>query len=148
MNVRHAAEEQSLPFLVFNDGGLHTWKHIGCQIWPTVLVFGPDSLPIYIFEGENHVQHLELFLLPVLAYYKSGTPEVPLTPLSSKQSPEEASAIGAGKYVCFRDMSTLEVCVVFHSFEHEKVSISKSLMLNYERKTMYFICWFKSIDVL
>jgi hypothetical protein len=71
-NVRHAVEEQLLPFTVVNDNGLQVWKHVGCQIWPTVLVFGSDLLPIYIFEGENHVQHLETFIIPLINYYKSN----------------------------------------------------------------------------
>jgi hypothetical protein len=83
-NVRHAVNEQSLPFTVVNDNVLQVWKHVGCQLWPTVLVFGPDSLPIYIFEGENHVQHLETFLLPVIAYYKSIVSSAPI-----KNSPED-----------------------------------------------------------
>ena len=70
-NIRHAIDEQALPFTVLNDNGLQLWKHVKCQIRPTVLVFGLDLLPIFIFEGENHVQHLELFLVPVLVYYKS-----------------------------------------------------------------------------
>ena len=82
-NVRHAIDEQSLPFTVVNDNGLQVWKHVGCQIWPTVLVIGPDSLPIYIFEGENHVQHLEAFLAPVLSYYKASVHSSPI-----KDSPE------------------------------------------------------------
>lgn len=71
-NVQHAIQEQGLPFTVVNDNGLQVWKHVGCQVWPTVMVFGPDALPIYIFEGENHVQHLELFLVSILDYYKSS----------------------------------------------------------------------------
>ena len=75
-NIRHAIDEQSIPFTVVNDNGLQTWKHVGCQLWPTVLVFGPDSLPLYILEGENHVQHLENFLLPILEYYKPISEDV------------------------------------------------------------------------
>lgn len=67
-----------------NDNGLQVWKQIGCQLWPTVLVFGPDALPLYIFEGENHVQHLEPFLLPMLSYYKASVRSTPI-----KSSPED-----------------------------------------------------------
>ncbi|CAF3085678.1 unnamed protein product [Rotaria sp. Silwood2] len=94
-NVRHAVEEQSLPFAVVNDNSLQVWKHVGCQILPTVLIFGPDSLPIFIFEGENHVQHLELFLVPVLAFYKSSVRAPPNNALSIKNSPEDLPTSGA-----------------------------------------------------
>lgn len=70
INIRHAVEEQSLQFTVVNDTSLQAWKHVGCQVWPTVLVFGPDCQPIFIFEGENHVQHLDIFLALVVAHYK------------------------------------------------------------------------------
>lgn len=106
-NVRHSVEEQSLPFVVVNDNGLHAWKHTGCQIWPTVLVFGPDALPIYIFEGENHVQHLELFLVPVLAYYKSSVHLFPHIVSSTQQSPGDMSATSTSKYCCFDNVNTL-----------------------------------------
>ncbi|CAF1005665.1 unnamed protein product [Adineta steineri] len=88
-NVRHAIEEQSLPFTVANDNGLQVWKQVGCQIYPTVLVFGPDAYPIFIFEGENHVQHLEAFLPPILAHYKSSVHATPSGSLSIKTSPED-----------------------------------------------------------
>jgi len=89
-NVRHAIEEQSLPFTVVNDNGSQVWKHVGCQLWPTVIVFGPDALPIYIFEGENHVQHLENFLLSALAYYKSTVRSSPV-----KNAPGDLNASSA-----------------------------------------------------
>ena len=88
-NVRHAIEEQSLPFTVVNDNGLQVWKQVGCQVWPTVLVFGPDSLPILILEGENHVQHLETFLAQILAHYKSSVRATPSSSSSIKSSPED-----------------------------------------------------------
>jgi hypothetical protein len=91
-NVRHAIEEQSLPFTVVNDHNLQVWKHVGCQIWPTVLVFGPDALPIYIFEGENHVQHLEIFLVSVLTYYQSS-----ISSSSIKNSSEDLNNNSPGK---------------------------------------------------
>ena len=87
--MRHAIEEQSLPFTVVNDNGSQVWKHVGCQIWPSILVFGPDSLPLLIFEGENHVQHLETFLVPVLTYYKSSVRASPSNSSSIKSSPED-----------------------------------------------------------
>ncbi|UJR32078.1 hypothetical protein I4U23_019546 [Adineta vaga] len=88
-NVRHAIEEQSLPFTVVNDNGLQVWKHVECQIWPTVLVFGPDALPIFIFEGENHVQHLETFLTSILTHYKSIIRTSPTSPpvINAPKSP-------------------------------------------------------------
>lgn len=71
-NLRHAIEEQSIPFNVVNDHSLQVWKYLDCQVWPTVLVFGPDALPLFIFEGENHVQHIERFLGPIITFYKSS----------------------------------------------------------------------------
>ncbi len=98
-NIRHAIEEQSLPFNVVNDNVLHVWKHIGCQIWPTVVVFGPDAFPLFIFEGENHVQHTEAFLLPVLAYYKSSVRASPSSSSIIKTSPEDIVAGQAGENI-------------------------------------------------
>ncbi|CAF0905294.1 unnamed protein product [Rotaria sordida] len=94
-NVRHAVDEHSIPFAVVNDNNLQVWKHVGCQIFPTALVFGPDALPIFIFEGENHVQHLELFLVPILAYYKSSVRAPSTDTLSIKTSPDDLSATSA-----------------------------------------------------
>ncbi|CAF0745669.1 unnamed protein product [Adineta ricciae] len=94
-NVRHAMEEQSLPFNVVNDSSLSVWKHVGCQIWPTVLVFGPDAIPIFIFEGENHVQHTETFLAFALAYYKSSVRASPNISAAIKMSPDDPAASGA-----------------------------------------------------
>ena len=96
-NVRYAVEEQSLPFTVVNDNGLQVWKHVGCQILPTALVFGPDALPIFIFEGENHVQHLETFLISVLAYYKSSVRASPSLSSSIKSSPEDMVTNNTGR---------------------------------------------------
>ena len=93
-NVRHAVEEQSLPFTVVNDNGLQVWKHVGCQVLPTVLVFGPDALPIFIFEGENHIQHLETFLTSALTHYKSSIRALPSTSSAVKTSPEDMATNG------------------------------------------------------
>ncbi|CAF1220436.1 unnamed protein product [Adineta ricciae] len=94
VNVRHAVEEQSLPFTVVNDNGLQVWKHVGCQVLPTVLVFGPDALPIFIFEGENHIQHLETFLTSALTHYKSSIRALPSTSSAVKTSPEDMAMNG------------------------------------------------------
>ncbi|CAF1144823.1 unnamed protein product [Rotaria sp. Silwood1] len=88
-NVRHAIEEQSIPFAVVNDNNLQVWKQINGQVLPTAFIFGPDSLPIFVFEGENHVQHLELFLVPVLSFYKSSVRASSNNTLSIKTSPED-----------------------------------------------------------
>ncbi len=127
-NVRHAIEEQSLPFNVFNDNGLQVWKHVGCQIWPTVLVFGPNALPIFIFEGENHVQHLETFLAPVLTYYKSNVRTSPSIASSSKSSLEDMATNGAG-----RNLFILKIKLdsLFYSSKTNEIYISKSFMCNF-----------------
>ncbi|CAF0741100.1 unnamed protein product [Adineta steineri] len=91
-NIRHAIEEQSLPFNVVNDNGLQVWKHVGCQIWPTVLIFGPDALPLFIFEGENHVQHTEIFLQPILNHFKSSVRASPSSSSIIKTSSEDIVA--------------------------------------------------------
>jgi len=96
-NIRHAMEEESIPFNVVNDNGLQVWKHIGCQLWPTVLIFGPDALPLLIFEGENHVQHTETFLPPILAYYKSSVRASPSGSSVMKNSPEDLVADDTGE---------------------------------------------------
>ena len=88
-NIRHAMEEQSISFNVVNDHSLQAWKHVGCQLWPTVLVFGPDALPLYIFEGENHVQHIEPFLIPLLAHYKSSVRASASSSTAVVTSPED-----------------------------------------------------------
>jgi hypothetical protein len=139
-NVRHAIEEQLLPFPIVNDNGLQVWKHIGCQIWPTVLVFGPDLLPIYIFEGENHVQHLETFLVPVLAHYKSSVRASPTNSSSIKNSLEDM--------VTGSDLFEWEfkVIILFYSSKINDIYLSKSSMCHFQWSIMYFICWFKSID--
>ncbi len=93
-NIRHAIEEQSLPFNVVNDNS--------CQIRPTVLIFGPDALPLFIFEGENHVQHIEAFLLPVLAYYKSSVRASPSSSSVMKTSPEDLVATTSSKNFLWR----------------------------------------------
>jgi hypothetical protein len=71
---------------------MQVWKHVGCQLWPTVLVFGPDAVPLFIFESGNHVQHLETFLQPVLAYYKSSVRASPSSSSIIKSSPEDIAA--------------------------------------------------------
>ncbi|CAF2951320.1 unnamed protein product [Rotaria sp. Silwood2] len=91
-NVRHAVEEQSLSFEVVNNHSLQVRKHSGGQILPTALVFGSDSLSIFIFERGNYVQHLELYLVPVFAYYKSSVCASLNNSLSIKSSPEDLSA--------------------------------------------------------
>jgi hypothetical protein len=96
-NIRHAIEEQSLPFNVVNDNGLQVWKHVGCQLWPTVLIFGPDAMPLFIFEGENHVQHTEKFLASILAYYKTSVRASPGSSSTIKNSPEDIVASSTGK---------------------------------------------------
>ena len=106
-NIRHAIEEQSLPFNVVNDNSLQVWKHTNCQIRPTVLVFGPDALPIFIFEGENHVQHTEVFLLRVLAYYKSSVRASPSGSSVMKTSPEDIAAATSSKNVLWRNEERL-----------------------------------------
>ena len=88
-------EEQSLPFNVVNDSSLSVWKHVGCQIWSTVLVFGPDAMTIFIFEGENHVQHTETFLAFALAYYKSSVRASPSISAAIKTSPDDPAASSA-----------------------------------------------------
>lgn len=88
-NIRHFIDERSIPFNTLHDHGLQVWKHIGCQIYPTVLVFGPDALPIFIFEGENHVQHTETFLLPILSFYKTSVRASPSGSSVVKNSPED-----------------------------------------------------------
>ena len=93
-NIRHAIEEQSLPFHVVNDHGLQVWKHVGCQLWPSVLIFGPDASPVLILEGENHVQHAEAFLQPMLNYYKSSVRASPSSSSTTLSSPEDISIHG------------------------------------------------------
>ena len=92
MNVRNAIEEQSIGFNVINDNGLQVWKSIGCQLWPTVLIFGPDQLPLFIFEGDNHIQHVETFLIPTLNFYKSSVRATPSGSTVMKSSPEDFNA--------------------------------------------------------
>lgn len=101
-NVRHAVDEQSLPFTVVNDNGLQAWKLVGCQIWPTALVFGPDALPIFIFEGENHVQHLETFLTAALVHYKSSVRASPSTSAAVQGSPEDLTTTSGNEPVTAR----------------------------------------------
>lgn len=89
LNVRHTVDEQSIGFNVVNDNSLQVWKSIGCQLWPTVLIFGPDQLPLFIFEGDNHVQHVEAFLAPVLSFYKSSVRATSGGSMTIKSSPED-----------------------------------------------------------
>lgn len=88
-NIRHFIDEQSIPFHTVNDNNLQVWKHIECQIYPTVLIFGPDALPLLIFEGENHVQHTETFLVPILSFYRSAVRASPSGSSLIKNSPED-----------------------------------------------------------
>jgi hypothetical protein len=53
-----------------------------------VLIFGPDAIPLFIFEGENHVQHLDAFLTLLLNHYKSSVRATP----TRKTSPEDFTA--------------------------------------------------------
>ncbi len=78
---------------------MQVWKHIDGQVLPTALVFGPDSLPIFIFEGENHVQHLKTFLTPIFDYYKSSVRVSPTSSAMVKSSSEDiaTSDAAAGK---------------------------------------------------
>jgi len=112
-NTRHAIEEQSLPFYVVNDNSLQVWKHVGCQILPTVLIFGPDALPLFIFEGENHVQHTETFLLRVIKHYKSSV----RASSGIKSSPEDISAASKSSKFTYpshvRVTSNGQLCISF-----------------------------------
>lgn len=106
VNVRHAIDEQSISFPIINDNGLQIWKQIGCQIWPTVLVFGSDFVPIYIFEGENHVRHLEYFLQPILNYYKSN-----IRAIATTQTNAQSTRFTYPSHVCVT--SNGQICVSF-----------------------------------
>lgn len=98
-------DEQELPFNVVNDHALQLWKHLDCQLWPTALVFGPDALPLYIFEGDNHVQHLETFLAPVINFYKSSVRAASST--ATLSSPEDIATGAKGtSNDCIDDEST------------------------------------------
>lgn len=114
-NVRHAIDEQSIQFPVVNDNGLQLWKHIGCQIWPTVLVFGSDFVPLYIFEGENHIQHLELFLQAILNFYKSNvraiTTKTSPDDFNSNQTTTKSTRFTYPSHVCVT--SNGQICISF-----------------------------------
>ncbi|CAF3329436.1 unnamed protein product [Rotaria socialis] len=127
-NIMHDIEERSLPFTVVDDSRRLVWKHVDCQLWPTVLVFGPDSLPIYIFEGENHVQHLERFLVPVFTHYKSSLYPILNNSLATTNSSENVATIkAASKVKDFRYPS--HICVTSNEQLYISFAGSNQLVL-------------------
>ena len=127
-NIRHAIDEQSLSFNMVNDHTLQAWKHVGCQLWPTVLVFGPDALPLYIFEGENHVQHIESFLIPLLAHYKSSVRASATSSSGVTSSPEDIVRVTKSKSRFSQHVQMRENDVSSDSTKTGQVYLSQSYL--------------------
>ena len=56
---------------MINDEHSRLWNHVGCEVRPSAMVFAPNERPLLIFEGENHIQHLEIFVEAILKHYQS-----------------------------------------------------------------------------
>ncbi|CAF0797477.1 unnamed protein product [Didymodactylos carnosus] len=104
LNVRHAVDRLLIEYPVLNDNALATWKGIDIQCWPTVLILSPDAVPLLILEGENHVQHLETFLQPLLTHYKSSvraTNKISIEDLNTQATvPVPKTTLRYPTYIC------------------------------------------------
>lgn len=145
-NIRHAIDEQSLSFNMVNDHTLQAWKHVGCQLWPTVLVFGPDALPLYIFEGENHVQHIESFLIPLLAYYKSSVRATATSSSGATSSPEDIVSVPKSKSWFSQHVQWRENDVSSDSTKAGQVYLSESYLCHIQWSIVSLVCRLESVD--
>lgn len=47
------------------------WKNCEVNCWPTLLILGPNAIPIVMLMGEGHKENMQLYIRASLEYYKS-----------------------------------------------------------------------------
>jgi len=67
--LRQAVIRYDIKHPVLNDNDFKMWKSMGVNCWPTVMVIGPDCVPILRLTGEQVEKRIEAMLYCALLHF-------------------------------------------------------------------------------
>jgi sugar lactone lactonase YvrE len=70
-NILAAVQRYNIGHPVVNDSNSQMWKNCEVNCWPTLLILGPNAIPIVMLMGEGHKENMQLYIRASLEYYKS-----------------------------------------------------------------------------
>ncbi|KAH8400554.1 hypothetical protein KR222_006665, partial [Zaprionus bogoriensis] len=68
-NILSAAQRYGIQHPIVNDSKSALWRALSIRCWPSLLVLGPDGVPICLLMGEGHGEFLQEFVGAALSYY-------------------------------------------------------------------------------
>ncbi|XP_043467526.1 NHL repeat-containing protein 2 [Leptopilina heterotoma] len=69
--ILSAVQRYNIGHPVVNDSQLSMWRDIGISCWPSLVILGPKSQPLFVLVGEGHRELLFLYVRVALDYFNS-----------------------------------------------------------------------------
>ncbi|KAK5650298.1 hypothetical protein RI129_001327 [Pyrocoelia pectoralis] len=106
-NIISAVQRYGISHPVVNDYKSCMWTSCGVCCWPTLLLVGPEGLPIVMLMGEGNKEDLHLCIRNALEFYKSrkliSDHTIPLKSVSHYLPELRGPLLFPGKIACFFD---------------------------------------------
>ncbi|XP_026325656.1 NHL repeat-containing protein 2 [Hyposmocoma kahamanoa] len=68
-NILSAVQRYNIHHPVVNDANSTYWDALGIRCWPTLLILGPGSKPIFVLTGEGHRDELVWYVGAALRHF-------------------------------------------------------------------------------
>ncbi|XP_052757903.1 NHL repeat-containing protein 2 [Galleria mellonella] len=81
-NVLSAVQRYNIHHPVVNDPESSFWSALGVKCWPTLLILGPGSKPLFVITGEGHRDRLVAYVEAALRHFgtKISNASLPMAP--------------------------------------------------------------------
>uniref|UniRef100_A0A1Y1KFP0 Thioredoxin domain-containing protein n=1 Tax=Photinus pyralis TaxID=7054 RepID=A0A1Y1KFP0_PHOPY len=109
-NIMAAVQRYGITHPVVNDHKSSMWKSCNVNCWPTLLLIGPQGVPIIMLMGEGNNEDLRLCIRNALEFYKSkkliSNHKIPLKSVFHYLPESKGPLLFPGKVTYFLDRPT------------------------------------------